>query len=154
MRGDDPTDTVFFHLSENESLPSSRAAEEDSLHAWFTKFLIAEELDRQVDAERAAAKTGEELGPCKENFSAAVAASQRWATQTGVDKYTKVLNCAFTRLYCFTLSRLPAHYREGPELRNSSLTARQGRVMGVRHSTLLAWHYLTDMLWFSSPRLS
>lgn len=130
MRKNDPQGLAFSHLSENESLPSSRAAEEDSLHAWFGKFIVAEDLDREVDAKRVLSGDTD-LGLYTENYKAAVKAAVEWAGQASNEKCLRMLSCPFTRLYCLTLSRLPSHYRGGWELKQVGLTARQKRDMGV-----------------------
>lgn len=44
---------IFNYLSENETLPSTRAAEEDGLHVWFAKLIAAEDADAEVDMDRA-----------------------------------------------------------------------------------------------------
>lgn len=129
----DPQKLAFTYLSENETLPSSRAAEEDSLHAWCGKFIYAEDLDRAADLALTAAGN-EPSAPSHSNFDQALAAALAWAS--GDAKYDRILSCRFSRGYFLTLSRLPAHYRSGPELKMANLLARQHRAMGVSYSNV------------------
>lgn len=134
MSANDPQQLAFTYLSENETLPSSRAAEEDSLHAWCGKFIIAEDLDRETDLKRA--KAGETESPLStEHYDKALQAALQWAEKPGEAKYHRILSCRFTRLYFLTLSRMPAHYRGGSELKMGNVITRQERdMMGVSSS--------------------
>lgn len=131
LRENDPHNTIFTYLSENEFLPSTRAAEEDSLHAWSGKFIRAEDLDRDVDLARKA--DGEiDFSPCHDNYKEALKAALEWADKNSENsKYHRILNCRFTRLYFFTLSRMPAIYRDSSELKFSTVIARNDHDMGV-----------------------
>lgn len=130
----DPHNLAFTYLSENDTLPSSRAAEEDSLHAWCSKFVHAEDLDREID--RARRKAGDnQTPPSTENYKAALKAALQWAEHQTEPKYSRILSCPFSRLYFLTLSRMPAHYRAGSELKMRNVISRQENdFMGVSSS--------------------
>lgn len=93
----------------------------------------AEDLDREDDLKRAADGVTD-LAPCTEHYKSALAAALEWADKTGENsKYTRILHCRFARLYFFTLSRMPAHYRDRSDLKFATMTARHDHDMGVSH---------------------
>lgn len=144
MRENDSLDNIFSYLSENDFLPSSRAAEEDTLHAWASKFIRAEDMDREVNIARAEGAVTDSA-PCTENYDKALQAALAWADKTGENmKYHKILHCRFSRLYFFTLSRMPAHYRDGSDLKFGTVNARHDYDMGVSLARYTIFIYTTD----------
>lgn len=110
------------------------------MHAWLGKFLLARDLDEKIDRQRTRDGNTESVR-CVENYVAAVNASKIWAKEAKHDKCLQIFSCPYTRQYCLILSRLPAHYRAGPELKNSSLNSRQSRDMGVSNFQSLTQTY-------------
>lgn len=63
------------------------------------------------------------------------------SVSTANPQYFKILSCKFTRLYYLILSRMPAHYRSGRDLKMKTVIARQDRNMGV--SPPIYWEFLS-----------
>lgn len=142
----DPEKKCFTYLAENETLPSTRAAEEDGLHAFFGRIHAGEELDQIATAEamtaRAKANDVAPHPPITTHADSALESAKTWAknfgtgTTKGNSKYARVLNCRFATLYFRTLSRLPAHFRATKDLVMSNVLARQeSGFMGVSGSS-------------------
>lgn len=132
MSENDPEKLIFAYLSENETLPSTRAAEEDGLHVWFSKLIAAEDADAEADRGRQETKDGPKSPPSTVHYDRVLDAAMKWADKAGSNgKYQKILNCRFARLYFLTLSRMPAHFRDATDLKMSTINARQKRDMGV-----------------------
>lgn len=129
MVENDPKKDILYYLSENETLPSTRAAEEDGLHVWFGRLIAAEDADLELDRARG---DESERPPTTVNYDAILDDALKWAHSAGENgKYIKILNCRFARLYFFTLSRMPAHFRDATDLKMSTINTRQKRDMGV-----------------------
>lgn len=147
LRENDPLDLCFTYLAENETLPSTRAAEEDGLHAWFGKIIIAEDADQLATAEAQAAREAsgdtELYPPITTKTEEVTQAAVAWARAYGGEKkatdskYARICNCRFARLYFLTLSRLPAHFRATKDLVMATVTGRQKDCMGVSHCYLI-----------------
>lgn len=153
----DPQQKCFTYLAENETLPSTRAAEEDGLHAFFCKIHLGEEADQmataQASADRVAKGDIAHRPPITAQADAAVDSALDWAksfgtgTGKGESKYARVLNCRFTRLYFLTLSRLPAHFRAYKDLVMNNVLARQSTGhMGVSALCALKAFILTSIM--------
>lgn len=151
LRENDPQKMCFTYLSENETLPSTRAAEEDGLHAWFGKIHAGEELD-QVATHEARVARHLKLDfalypPITTNADAATTAALAWAKSFGPEKskgdtkYARVLNCRFARLYFLTLSRLPAHFRATKDLVMATVLQRHTGYMGVSCYSIATLRY-------------
>lgn len=137
MSENDPQKLIFAYLSENETLPSTRAAEEDGLHVWFTKLIAAEDAD--AEADRARPDGDDETPPSTVNYDQVLQSALNWAHKAAENgKYLKILTCRFARLYFLTLSRMPAHFRDATDLKMSTISQRQKRDMGVSHASFVS----------------
>lgn len=120
-----------------------RAAEEDGLHAVIQRVIIGEEHDQvaEMAARKARIATNDlSIHSCiTTEADIALQAAISWAevlrSEKKNDNYFRILNDKFARLYFLTLSRMPAHFRNGKDLTMKTVLARHDTGhMGVSDS--------------------
>lgn len=149
---------IFIYLSENDTLPSIRAAEEDGLHVWIKNIIIGEERDQVAEMAARAARVlvnDKNTYPC--NTAEADAATRdaiAWAEAQRADRknenYSRILSDKFARLYFLTLSRLPAHFRHSKDLKIKTTLERHNGNMGV--SELYSIKFVLSLTHIGSSR--